>query len=150
MAGRDKVRAELDEMTGRVQFVGTHLLAVMARLHGAAGGDGYPSGSGGGGGGASTDTPVERAAARRMKHRGSDPAAADLRRLEHDLAKAVDAVFRLEQGVRRYVTAQPTASAEPVRCRRCAELVTGKLRRDLCDACYTAWHRAGKPQVFSA
>lgn len=148
MTGRrraaQQVRQDVDDMARRVQFVATHLVQVMARLDGAAGGDdGYPSGSSTGGGGNADLTPVEAAAARRIARRGQpDPATADLRRIEGYLDKASLHVWRLEQTVRRYTNVPP----EPERrCTTCARLVPGATRRGLCPGCYQAWLRNGKP-----
>jgi hypothetical protein len=149
-AARDKVRAELDDMTRRLQFVTTHMTQIVTRLTSAAGGDdGYPSGSTGGtSGGTGESTSVERAAIRRIARRGQpDPATADLRHLEHRLERASLEVWRLEQAVRRYTAVPP----EPERrCTTCARLVLGPTRRGLCGACYKAWERAGKPGQVSA
>ncbi len=149
MAGRDTVRAKLDEVSKDWQFVATHLVQVMGRLADAAGGDdGYPSGSGGaGGGGGAPSSTVERAALRRITRRGTDPATADLRRLDAQLERVSLDVWRLEQQVRRYTAVPP----EPERrCTTCARLVPGATRRGLCAGCYQAWLRDGKPGEVSA
>jgi hypothetical protein len=138
---RDKTRAELDDMTRRLQFINTHLPDAINRLHGAANGDGYPSGTSNTGGGTTTSdtTPVERAALRRAEHGQHDHAAADLRRIANQLARAAQAVWRLQQSTARYVPAAPLTTA-PV-CGRCHKVTTSSIRRGMCAACYQAWHR---------
>jgi len=117
--------------------------------------DGYPSGGSADGGSRPTDSTssVERTALARVAL-GVDSSTAHLAQAVHDLHVAAEALRSMSSHLRAYrlPAALPGAQRAHIdSCLRCGRQVMGtpqdRLRRGLCTADYSAWQRAGCPDV---